>query len=120
MIHHFHDHDGFIDAFVHRIKQYNHQSYDHVIISYHGLPLNHVHEAHNGNTCETMGCAEKRDDENSYCYLASCYETSRLLAEIQDEGPSFGKGSEGASARQKHSNSRRLISVGICHEIPRR
>jgi len=81
MIHHFHDHNGFIEAFVHRIKQYNPQNYDHIIMSYHGLPLNHVYEAHAGTDCEAMGCSTKRDEGNSYCYLASCYETSRLLAE---------------------------------------
>ncbi len=81
MIHHFHDHFGFIEAFAHRIKQYNPQSYDHIIMSYHGLPLNHIYEAHAGNDCESMGCSSKRDEKNSYCYLASCYETSRLLAE---------------------------------------
>ena len=81
MIHHFHDHIGFIEAFAHRIKQYNPQNYDQIIMSYHGLPLNQVYEAHAGNDCEAMGCSTKRDEENSYCYLASCYETSRLLAE---------------------------------------
>jgi protoporphyrin/coproporphyrin ferrochelatase len=81
MIHHFHDNPGFIEAFVSRIEQYRPAEYDHIIMSYHGLPVNHVTEAHGGRDCEEMGCAEKRNEENSYCYLASCYETSRLLAE---------------------------------------
>jgi len=80
-IHHFHNHPGFIEAFVQRIKQYKHQNYDHIIMSYHGLPLSQVNEAHVGTDCKALGCTEKRDDENNYCYLASCYETSRLLAE---------------------------------------
>ncbi len=79
-IHHFHNHPGFIEAFVHRIKQYKPQNYDHIIMSYHGLPLTQVNEAHVGTDCKAMGCAERRDDENIYCYRASCYETSRLLA----------------------------------------
>lgn len=79
-IHHFHDHPLFIEAFAQRMKQYNPQNYDHIIMSYHGLPLNQVHAAHGGNKCETMGCDNKRDENNSYCYRASCYETSRLLA----------------------------------------
>jgi protoporphyrin/coproporphyrin ferrochelatase len=81
MIHHFHDNPGFIEAFVSRIKQYRLADYDHIIMSYHGLPVNHVTEAHGGRECEALGCTEKRHDENYYCYLASCYETSRLLAE---------------------------------------
>lgn len=80
-IHHFHDDPGFINAFVHRVKAYDPEKYDHIIMSYHGLPLNHVAEAHGGKSCEEMGCTEKRTIENGFCYLASCYETSRLLAE---------------------------------------
>ncbi len=81
IIHHFHNHPGFIEAFIHRIKQYKPQNYDHIIMSYHGLPLKHINDTHAGNDCEAMGCLDKRDDKNNYCYLASCYETSRLLAE---------------------------------------
>lgn len=81
MIHHFHDNADFIHSFVYRINQYKSEDYDHVIMSYHGLPLNHVTEAHDGRACEELGCREKRNNENNYCYLAACYETSRLLAE---------------------------------------
>lgn len=81
MIHHFHNNPGFIDAFVHRIKAYEPEKYDHIIMSYHGLPINHVTETHDGRSCDEMGCREKRHNENHYCYLAACYETSRLLAE---------------------------------------
>lgn len=81
MINHFHDNVGFIDAFVYRIKQYKPQNYDHLVMSYHGLPLNQVYEAHDGKKCEVIGCSEQRDKKNYFCYLASCYETSRLLAE---------------------------------------
>ena len=81
MIHHFHDHPGFIDSFAQRIKHYKPQSYDHIIMSYHGLPINQVVEAHSGNSCETIGCFYKKTEQNNYCYLASCYETTRLLAE---------------------------------------
>ena len=81
MIHHFHDHPGFINSFAHRIQLYKPQSYDHIIMSYHGLPINQVVGAHSGTSCETMGCSHKRTEQNNLCYLASCYETSRLLAE---------------------------------------
>ena len=78
--HHFHDHPGFIDAFASHIKQYKPENHDHIIMSYHGLPLNHVTEAHGGMNCEDLGCTEKQNDQNNYCYRASCYKTSRLLA----------------------------------------
>jgi protoporphyrin/coproporphyrin ferrochelatase len=81
MLHHFHTNTGFIESFVHRIEQYQPKEYDHIIMSYHGLPVNHVTEAHGGKECKELGCTEKQNSENHYCYLASCYETSRLLAE---------------------------------------
>lgn len=81
IIHHFHDNSAFIDAFAQRIKQYKPQNYDHIIMSYHGLPVKHVNDMHAGNNCISMNCTSKRDENNKHCYLASCYETSRLLAE---------------------------------------
>lgn len=88
IIHHFHDHPGFIDSFAHRIQPYRSRSYDHIIMSYHGLPQNQVREAHSGNSCESMDCAHNKTEQNNLCYLASCYETSRLLAQklnLQDK-----------------------------------
>ncbi len=80
-IHHFHDQEGFIDSFADRIKHYKPEDYDHVVMSYHGLPLNQVTEAHQGKTCEEMRCEYSRNESNHFCYRASCYETSHLLAE---------------------------------------
>lgn len=80
VLHHFHDHPAFIAAFSSRIAKYKPQAYDHIVLSYHGLPTNQVTESHGGKDCEAMGCATQRNEQNSYCYLASCYETSRLLA----------------------------------------
>ncbi len=77
----FYDNKNFIDAFVHRIKEYRPEQYDHIIMSYHGLPLRQVYDAHPGHTCEEMNCTSNRNPENYFCYQSSCYETSRLLAE---------------------------------------
>lgn len=80
-LHHFHDHPGFIEAFSQRIATYKPQNYDHIIVSFHGLPLNQVNAAHGDQDCETMSCSSEINDNNYFCYRASCYETSRLLAE---------------------------------------
>ncbi|TSA38177.1 MAG: ferrochelatase [Porphyromonadaceae bacterium] len=64
MIHHFHDHPAYIKAFAFRIHSCHPQGYDHIIMSYHGLPLSHIHDAQG----------------SSFCYQASCFETSKLLA----------------------------------------
>jgi len=82
ILHHFHDHPAFIGAMTEQVQAHHpNENYDHVVMSYHGLPQHHTHEAHQGIDCESMSCREKRDEKNKFCYLASCYETSRLLAE---------------------------------------
>ncbi|MCF6342294.1 MAG: ferrochelatase [Bacteroidales bacterium] len=81
MIHHFHDHEGFIKSFSQRINTYNPKNYDHVIMSFHGLPNRQVNASHQGIDCAAMGCSEKRQEGNRYCYRASCYETASLLAD---------------------------------------
>jgi len=80
MIHHFHNHSGFIDAFTQRILMYEPQSYDHILMSYHGLPMNHILDSHPEADCNMAGCRVQRNNRNFHCYLASCFETSRLLA----------------------------------------
>jgi ferrochelatase len=62
----YYDHPDFIDAIVDRASKYDPGDYDHVLFSYHGLPMRHV---------------DKVYEENQYCYKASCFATTRLLAE---------------------------------------
>lgn len=71
---------GFIKAFADRVKEYDIETYDHVLFSYHSLPLSHLKEIHGGKSCETFGCAQKVTDINRNCYQAGAYETTRLLA----------------------------------------
>ena len=71
----------FINAFVHNIKQHNLSEYDHILFSYHGLPLNQVHDSHNGETCDKYNCTTEINTDNHLCYQATCYATTRLIAE---------------------------------------
>lgn len=75
----YHDHPQYIAAFADRGKQYDIDKYDHVIFSYHGLPERQVEKVH-GGSCRIHRCAEEVNDKNRFCYRATCYETSRLLA----------------------------------------
>jgi len=82
MISQFWDHPKFIQAFVERGKQYKHEEYDHVLFSYHGLPERHVDKVYeDGKPCLDHHCEEELNEENKYCYKATCYATTRLLAE---------------------------------------
>lgn len=64
MIHHFHDHPAYIKAFAFRIQSCKPEGYDHIIMSYHGLPLSHINDAR----------------DSSFAYDKACFETSGLLA----------------------------------------
>ena len=75
------DHPKYIEAFVERGNQYNWKDYDHVIFSYHGLPERQVDKVYNEGLCNDRDCLHEVNDENKYCYKATCYGTTRLIAE---------------------------------------
>ena len=78
----FYDDEGFIDCFVEKGKQYNLDEYDHVLFSYHGLPIRQVDKVHvDGKPCAEHNCESEIIEENKFCYKATCYATTRLIAE---------------------------------------
>ncbi len=77
----FFDHPAFLRAFSGKILAYNLPEFDHILFSYHGLPLRHVKIAHKGKSCNELNCTMELHDDNRHCYLAQCSETTRLLAE---------------------------------------
>jgi protoporphyrin/coproporphyrin ferrochelatase len=77
----FYDHPLFIQAFVERGKQYDLSQYDHVLFSYHGLPERHVDKVYEDRECKKHSCEDEINDENKLCYKATCYATTRLIAE---------------------------------------
>jgi len=76
----FYDHPQFIDAFAERIREYQPERYDHVLFSYHGLPISHITKIHPGIDCENCSCTTKFPQHGAFCYKATSYETTRLLA----------------------------------------
>jgi len=76
----FYDNPGFIDAFVKRIQLHRTDKFDHIIFSYHGLPIRHISKIHPNHDCEACTCDLKFPAHGEYCYKATCYETTRLLA----------------------------------------
>lgn len=77
----YYDHKLFIDAWVERAKQYTLSEYDHILFSYHGLPERQVDKVYNEGLCKDHDCENEITEENKYCYKATCYATTRLLAE---------------------------------------
>lgn len=81
MISQYFDHPQYIAGFVQRGKQYNISEYDHVLFSYHGLPERQVDKVYDHDLCSDHDCENELDNDNRYCYKATCYATTRLLAE---------------------------------------
>ncbi len=80
LISQFYNHPGFICAFATRIRFYDYQKYDHIVFSYHGLPVRHVNKVHPGIDCLSCDCNVQFPEHGEYCYKATCYETTRLIA----------------------------------------
>lgn len=76
----FYDHPKFIEAFCNRALKYNFSEYDHILFSYHGLPNSQVNKTHPGIDAKSCTCTTEFPEHGKFCYKATCYETTRLLA----------------------------------------
>ncbi len=79
-INQFYDNEKFIDAWVEKAKEFDIDSYDKVIFSYHGVPNSHVDNVYPDSICEDHDCETKITEDNKFCYKATTYETTKLLA----------------------------------------
>ncbi len=75
------DHPAFVRALIERGREYDWREYDHVLFSYHGLPERQVDKVYEDGLCADRDCEHEITPENKYCYKATCYGTTRLLAE---------------------------------------
>ena len=90
----FWDNEGYIDSIVDNAKQFPIKDYDHIIFSYHGLPERQVDKVYDNDLCANHNCEDEVDEENKFCYKATSYATTRLIAaklgiEQQDYTVSF-------------------------------
>ncbi len=78
----FWDNEGYIDSIVDNAKQFPLSEYDHVIFSYHGLPERQVDKVYDNDDdlCANHNCELEVDEENKFCYKATSYATTRLIA----------------------------------------
>lgn len=78
----FWDHEGYIDSVVDRARAFDLSEYDHVLFSYHGLPERQVDKVYEGtDLCSDQPCETEVNDKNKYCYKATSYATTRLIAQ---------------------------------------
>ena len=81
----FYDNEGYINTVVEQAKKYNLDEYDHVLFSYHGLPVRQVDKVYkDGTLCEEHNCETEIYETNKFCYKAACYATTRLIVNKLD------------------------------------
>lgn len=80
IVNQFYDHPAYIDSIVERAKSFNFDEYDHILFSYHGLPERQVDKVYDDGLCEDQPCETALNEENKFCYKATSYATTRLIA----------------------------------------
>lgn len=77
----FWDNAGYIDSVVDRAKAFDLKEYDHILFSYHGLPERQVDKVYDTDLCADQPCETEINQDNKFCYKATSYATTRLIAE---------------------------------------
>lgn len=76
----FYDNPGFVKVFAAQIRKYKPDEFDHIIFSYHGLPFSQTDRVHPAIKTVNCNCEVEMPAHGRFCYKATCYETTRLLA----------------------------------------
>ena len=78
----FYENEGYLGSIVENAKQFKLADYDHILFSYHGLPERQVDKVYDGSDlCQDQPCETTINDDNKFCYKATCYATTRLVAD---------------------------------------
>ena len=77
----YYDHPAFIEAWIKTAQNYDIEQYDKILFSYHGLPKSQVNKVYKDMQCDGKNCEHEINDDNHYCYKATVYETSKLIAD---------------------------------------
>jgi len=71
-----------LNCVIEQSKKYKLDDYDHILFSYHGLPERQVDKVYfDGKPCTDHKCEGEINEDNKYCYKATCFATTRMLAE---------------------------------------
>jgi len=76
----FFEDEGYIESIANRAKEFDLDSYDHILFSYHGLPTRHIEKCNIAN-CKINNCECSKVEKNNYCYRSNCYSTTSKIAE---------------------------------------
>ncbi len=82
IINNFYNHPLYIKAVCEKAKPFLDKDFDHVLFSFHGLPVRQLFKSNPNGHCKDDGkCCLSLTNNNIHCYSAQCFETARLLAE---------------------------------------
>lgn len=85
----FYDDAGFIRAWAEHLRAHlNPETTDHVVFSFHGLPVRHLNKFHSGERSATPAeCCVEVTSANQNCYRAQCFSTARAIAKYLELNP---------------------------------
>lgn len=72
-----------IETYAEHGKRHDIAAFDHVLFSYHGLPVRQLGKVDisGQRVCEGNGCTSCRNETNSFCYVSQCYATTRAIVQ---------------------------------------
>lgn len=79
----FYNDPKFTQPLIETTKKYlqeNVEEFDHLLISFHGLPKSHLGKKIGSTVCNFDDCCNSISEKNRNCYRAQCFETARILA----------------------------------------
>lgn len=86
----FPDYKPFVKAFAEKgLKEMEKMKYDHFVFSYHGLPERQIRKGSVNNHCKLGDCCSTYNKNNSHCYRAQCFHTTREIAKEMNIGENY-------------------------------
>lgn len=81
LLNQFADQPSLVQAFCARAEESSWQTYDHILFSFHGLPLRQILKADTNGCCQANTiCCKKYTEANQHCYAAQCYALAAAIA----------------------------------------
>jgi ferrochelatase len=81
IVNQFYDNEGYINSIVENASQFKIKEFDHILFSYHGLPERQVDKVYEDtDLCADQPCESEINEKNKFCYKATSYATTRLIA----------------------------------------
>ncbi|QIH10727.1 MULTISPECIES: ferrochelatase [unclassified Pseudomonas] len=79
----FYDQPEYIDALVTSVKPHLQQPFDHVLLSFHGLPERHLQKLNPGHRLDGLGdcCRDASPQVLANCYRGQCFRTAQAFAQ---------------------------------------